>query len=113
MSKAHTKEIVIRISDWADNVEAWQENIYAFMVYGKDMLNFMREQHPETAKAFMEARKNSKGKITMAADYPSMIQITDGKYFDQQIETMKYEAQQKVLQDMIDKPNEYVRLQNG
>lgn len=113
MSRAHTKEIVIRISDWADNVEAWQENIYAFMVYGKDLLNFMREQHPETAKAFMEARKSSKGKIMMAADYPSMIQITDGKYFDQQIEKMKYEAQQKVLQDMIDKPNEYARPQNG
>ena len=55
-ARAKTKKVVIQLEDWIDNIEAWEENIYAFMVYGKDLLKFMVEQHPETKKAFMDAR---------------------------------------------------------
>tara|TARA_R110002020_G_scaffold29914_8_gene94428 strand:+ start:720 stop:1049 length:330 start_codon:yes stop_codon:yes gene_type:complete len=98
--RSKTKKVVIQLEDWIDNVEAWEENIYAFMVYGKDLLKFMVEQHPETKQAFMEARKTPKGKMERSPDYPCMVSFTDGEYFDQQIETGKRQAEIKALTEL-------------
>jgi hypothetical protein len=57
--RSKTKKVVIQLEDWIDNVEAWEENIYAFMVYGKDLLKFMTEQHPETKTSIYGGTKNT------------------------------------------------------
>ena len=98
--RSKTKKVVIQLEDWIDNIEAWEENIYAFMVYGKDLLKYMVEQHPETKKAFMEARKTPKGKLERSPDYPCMVSFTDGEYFDQQIDTKVKQAEIKTLQEI-------------
>jgi len=91
--RAQTKKIVIQLEDWIDNIEAWEDRIYAFMVYGKDLLKFMEEQHPETKKAFMKARMTSRGRIERSPDYPCMVSFTDGKYFNDQIEFGKKQVE--------------------
>lgn len=106
--RAETKRVVIQLEDWVDTIEAWEDRIYAFMVYGKDLLQFLQDKHPETAKAFLDARRTSKGRIERSPDYPSMVSFTDGKYFQQQIETEKHNAEIKLLQELREKPNEYV-----
>ena len=113
MQTKETKEIVIKLQDWADNIEAWQQNIYAFMIYGKDLLNYLKEKHPETVKEFMDKRKNGKGKITRGDDYPSMISMTDGKFFKEQLEEEKKKAQVEFLNRMRDDSGEYVEGSNG
>jgi len=70
------------------------------MVYGKDLLKYMTEQHPETKKAFMDARKTTKGKMERSPDYPCMVSFTDGEYFDQQIDTKVKQAEIKTLQEI-------------
>ena len=106
-ARAKTKKVVIQLEDWIDNIEAWEENIYAFMVYGKDLLKYMVEQHPETKKAFMDARKTTKGKMERSPDYPCMVSFTDGEYFDQQIDSKVKQAEIKTLQEIAKetKPN--------
>lgn len=103
-ARVKTKKVVIQLEDWIDNTEAWEENIYAFMVYGKDLLKFMIEQHPETKQTFMDVRKTSKGKMERSVDYPSMVSFTDGEYFDQKIEDGKMQAEIKALKELNKKP---------
>jgi len=105
-ARAKTKKVVIQLEDWIDNIEAWEENIYAFMVYGKDLLKFMVEQHPETKKAFMDARKTTKGKMERSPDYPCMVSFTDGEYFDQQIDSKVKQAEIKTLREFIPSNNQ-------
>jgi hypothetical protein len=110
--RAETKRIVIQLEDWVDTIEAWEDRIYAFMVYGKDLLQFLQDQHPETAKAFLDARRTSKGRIERSPDYPSMVSFTDGAYFQQQIDSEKHKAEIKLLQELREKPNEYVEKEH-
>ena len=102
------KKIVIKLEDSAENIELWQQNIHAFMVYGKDLLNYLKDKHPETAKQFMENRKNGKGAIVRGSDYPCVITNTDGKFYEEQLEKKQRELELKFYQRIIEKPNEYV-----
>jgi len=113
MSRAKTKKVVIQIEDWIDKVEAWEEDILMFFNYGKDLLGFLKQQHPETVEAFMKSRKTLTGKLEKSLSYPSMLSVTDGEYFKEQLEKEKKEAEVNFLKKFTEKPNEYTEAQNG
>ena len=113
MSRAETKRVVIQIEDWIDRTEAWEEDILMFMNYGRDLLGFLKEQHPDTVEAFMKSRRTLHGKLEKSKTYPSMLSVTDGKYFEEQIEAEKKKAEMDFLEKFTEKPNEYTEAQNG
>ena len=63
MSRAETKRVVIQIEDWIDRTEAWEEDILMFMNYGRDLLGFLKQQHPDTP-----TETDTSGELSMPHD---------------------------------------------
>ena len=73
----------------------------------------LNSKHPDTVESFMKSRRTLHGKLEKSKTYPSMLSVTDGKYFQEQIEAEKKKAEVDFLQKFTEKPNEYTEAQNG